>query len=59
MSLETDLAGHLQLVWHQILKWPAEEFELFLMQVRQDLKNKRLHPYVKVRHVWGRKPDES
>ncbi|KAM5386936.1 hypothetical protein ACJZ2D_000229 [Fusarium nematophilum] len=57
MSLESDLVGYSQMIWHQILKWPADEYEVFLMQVRKDLKNKKLHPYFKVRHVWGRKPE--
>ncbi|KAF5008198.1 hypothetical protein FDECE_5531 [Fusarium decemcellulare] len=59
LSLESDLVGYSQLMWHQILKWPAEEYELFLMQVRKDLKNKKLHPYFRVRCVWGRKPEET
>lgn len=58
MSLESDLAGYSQMVWHEVLRWPAEEFEVFLMQVRQDIRNKHLHPYAKVRYVWGRKPEE-
>ncbi|KAF5258523.1 hypothetical protein FOXYS1_10914 [Fusarium oxysporum] len=37
--------------------WPAEEYQIFLMQVRKDLRNKKLHPYFKVRFVWGRKPE--
>ncbi|KAH6689579.1 S-adenosyl-L-methionine-dependent methyltransferase [Plectosphaerella plurivora] len=57
-SLLGDLAGYLQLIWHQVVKWPPEEFENFLLQIRQELRNKRLHPYVKVRFVWGRKPEE-
>lgn len=57
-SLLQDLTGYLQLTWHQVLKWPPEEFENFLLQVRQELQNRRLHPYVKVRFVWGHKPDK-
>ncbi|KAH7367121.1 S-adenosyl-L-methionine-dependent methyltransferase [Plectosphaerella cucumerina] len=56
-SLLGDLAGYLQLIWHQVVKWPPEEFENFLLQIRQELRNRRLHPYVKVRFVWGRKPE--
>ncbi|KAI7763927.1 hypothetical protein LZL87_006309 [Fusarium oxysporum] len=57
LSLESDLVGYSQMIWHEVLKWPAEEYQIFLMQVRKDLRNKKLHPYFKVRFVWGRKPE--
>lgn len=58
-STKTDLCslGYSQMIWHEVLKWPAEEYQIFLMQVRKDLRNKKLHPYFKVRFVWGRKPE--
>ncbi|KAF5680743.1 phosphoethanolamine n-methyltransferase 3 [Fusarium circinatum] len=57
LSLESDLVGYSQMIWHEVLKWPAEEYQIFLMQVRKDLRNKKLHPYFKVRFVRGRKPE--
>ncbi|KAF5624592.1 phosphoethanolamine n-methyltransferase 3 [Fusarium sp. NRRL 52700] len=57
LSLESDLVGYSQMIWHEVLKWPADEYQIFLMQVRKDLRNKKLHPYFKVRFVWGRKPE--
>ncbi|EXK83574.1 hypothetical protein FOQG_12100 [Fusarium oxysporum f. sp. raphani 54005] len=57
LSLESDLVGYSQMIWHEVLKWPSEEYQIFLMQVRKDLRNKKLHPYFKVRFVWGRKPE--
>ncbi|KAF4446586.1 Phosphoethanolamine N-methyltransferase 3 [Fusarium austroafricanum] len=59
LSLESDLVGYSQMIWHEVLKWPADEYQIFLMQVRKDLRNKKLHPYFKVRFVWGRKPEEN
>ncbi|KAM0221370.1 hypothetical protein ACHAQD_005274 [Fusarium lateritium] len=59
LSLESDLVGYSQMIWHEILKWPADEYQSFLTQVREDLRNKKLHPYFKVRFVWGRKPEEG
>jgi cephalosporin-C deacetylase-like acetyl esterase len=59
MSLESDLSGYTQLIWHEILRWPADEFEVFMMKVRQELKDKKLHPYFHVRYVWGRKPEAA
>lgn len=59
MSLESDLTGYSQLIWHEILRWPTDEFEVFMMKVRKELKDKNLHPYFQVRYVWGRKPEEA
>jgi hypothetical protein len=59
-TLNTDgCLGYSQMIWHEVLKWPADEYQLFLMQVRKDLRSKDLHPYFKVRFVWGRKPEEG
>jgi hypothetical protein len=59
MTKITDLytVGYSQMIWHEVLKWPADEYQVFLMQVRKDLRNKNLHPYFRVRFVWGRKPE--
>ncbi|KIL87518.1 hypothetical protein FAVG1_09225 [Fusarium avenaceum] len=59
LSLESDLVGYSQMIWQEVLKWPAHEYQIFLHQVRQDLRNKKLHPYFQVRFVWGRKPEEG
>ncbi|KAF4981729.1 hypothetical protein FZEAL_2531 [Fusarium zealandicum] len=59
LSLESDLAGYSQFVWHEILKWPAEDYQMFLMRVRKDLRNRHLHPYFRVRYVWGQKPEQA
>ncbi|KAF4999367.1 hypothetical protein FGRMN_2508 [Fusarium graminum] len=58
LSLESDLIDYSEMIWHEVLKWPAEECQLFLDQVRKDFRNKELHPYFKIRFVWGRKPEE-
>lgn len=57
MSLVSDLPGYTQLLWHKVLQWPAAEYEMFLMQLRKDLRNKNVHAYFKVRFVIGRKPE--
>ncbi|KAG5660131.1 hypothetical protein KAF25_003653 [Fusarium avenaceum] len=59
LSLESDLVGYSQMIWQEVLKWPAHEYQIFLHQVRQDLRNKKLHPYFEVRFVWGRKPEQG
>ncbi|KAF9767275.1 hypothetical protein IL306_000179 [Fusarium sp. DS 682] len=40
-------------------KWLADEYQVFLMQVRKDFRDKKLHPYFKVHFVWGRKPESE
>ncbi|KAF4336087.1 phosphoethanolamine n-methyltransferase 3 [Fusarium beomiforme] len=59
LSLESDLVGYSQMIWHEVLKWPADEYQVFLMQMPKDLRNKKLHPYFNVRFVWGRKPEDG
>lgn len=43
-------------MWNNVLGWPADEYQIFLMRTRQELKNKKIHSYLKVRYVYGRKP---
>lgn len=43
-------------IWNNVLGWPKEEYQIFLMLMRQELKNKKIHSYMTVRYVWGRKP---
>ncbi|KAF5664113.1 phosphoethanolamine n-methyltransferase 3 [Fusarium heterosporum] len=59
LSLESDLIDYSEMIWREVLKWPAEECQLFLDQVRDDFRNRELHPYFKIRFVWGRKPGEA
>ncbi|KAL1866293.1 hypothetical protein VTK73DRAFT_4823 [Phialemonium thermophilum] len=57
LTLENDIEGYTLLMWHNVLGWPKEEYPVFLAAVRKALKNPRIHGYVKVRFVYGRKPE--
>ncbi|KAF5620070.1 methyltransferase [Fusarium sp. NRRL 52700] len=56
-SIENDLEGYTMMVWHQIMKWPEDEYQVFLMNMRKAFKDKRIHGYMRVRYVYGCKPD--
>ncbi|KAF5622151.1 mrna 3 end-processing yth1 [Fusarium tjaetaba] len=56
-SIENDLEGYTMMVWHQIMNWPEDEYQVFLMNMRKAFKDKRIHGYMRVRYVHGRKPD--
>ncbi|SCO09927.1 related to methyltransferase [Fusarium fujikuroi] len=56
-SIENDLEGYTMMVWHQIMNWPEDEYQVFLMNMRKAFKDKRIHGYMPVRYVYGRKPN--
>ncbi|KAK3986727.1 S-adenosyl-L-methionine-dependent methyltransferase, partial [Cladorrhinum sp. PSN332] len=41
----------------RVLGWSVEEVELFLVDVRKDIKNKAIHAYWPIRIVYGQKPE--
>ncbi|KAK2475703.1 hypothetical protein H9L39_13296 [Fusarium oxysporum f. sp. albedinis] len=56
-SIENDLEGYTMIVWHHIMNWPKDEYQVFLVNMRKAFKDKRIHGYMRVRYVYGRKPD--
>ncbi|KAF5239851.1 hypothetical protein FANTH_9792 [Fusarium anthophilum] len=56
-SIENDLEGYTMVVWHQVMNWPEDEYQVFLMNMRKAFKDKRVHGYMRVRYVCGQKPD--
>jgi cephalosporin-C deacetylase-like acetyl esterase len=49
--------GYSFLLWNQVLKWPEDEYHIFLMQIRGALRNRKVHSYITTRYVYGRKPE--
>lgn len=47
------------MLWHSVLDWPQEEYQIFLMNMRKVLRNRHIHGYMYVRYVYGRKPDDD
>ncbi|KAM0343520.1 hypothetical protein ACHAPU_008415 [Fusarium lateritium] len=54
--LENDIEGYTLMMWQDVLQWPKEEYQLFLMSIRKAIRNPKIHTYMKVRYVYGRKP---
>ncbi|KAJ9157361.1 Phosphoethanolamine N-methyltransferase 3-like protein 1 [Pleurostoma richardsiae] len=59
LTIENDIEGYTLLMWHNIMGWPKEEYQVFLMSMRKVLKNKQIHGYFNLRYVYGRKPEKS
>ncbi|KAF5010606.1 hypothetical protein FDECE_3237 [Fusarium decemcellulare] len=55
-ALENDLEGLTLMMWHDLLQWPKEDYQLFLMGLRKGLHNPKVHSYMTVRYIYGRKP---
>ncbi|KAH7136848.1 S-adenosyl-L-methionine-dependent methyltransferase [Dactylonectria estremocensis] len=55
-TLENDIEGYTLLLWHNVLKYPKDDYQMFLLALRKYLRNKKVHGYMTVRYVYGRKP---
>ncbi|KAH6984337.1 S-adenosyl-L-methionine-dependent methyltransferase [Ilyonectria sp. MPI-CAGE-AT-0026] len=58
-TLENDLEGYTLILWHDIMGWPKDEYQVCLMNMRKALNNKRYHAYLNLRYVYARKPDSE
>ncbi|GAB1316412.1 hypothetical protein MFIFM68171_06622 [Madurella fahalii] len=57
ITIDNDLEGYSSFMWHQVLNWPADEYQPFLMRTRKEMRNKSIHPYFRHRYVYGQKPE--
>ncbi|KAI8687668.1 hypothetical protein NCS55_00018700 [Fusarium keratoplasticum] len=57
LTMENDIEGYTLFMWHNVLKWPADEYQVFLMGMRKILANRKVHAYMMVRYVYARKPE--
>ncbi|KAK0726130.1 S-adenosyl-L-methionine-dependent methyltransferase [Lasiosphaeris hirsuta] len=57
VALETDIEGYTMMLWHHVLQWPLDGYQPFLDGMRKTLRDKRTHPYMKLRVVYGRKSE--
>ncbi|KAG6163486.1 hypothetical protein E4U51_005675 [Claviceps purpurea] len=56
-ALENDLQGYTQMLWHNVLQRPADEYHVWLANLRKAVRNPKVHSYVIVHIVYGRKPE--
>lgn len=59
VTSSNNIPGYTLLLWKTILQWPDDEYQVFLMEMRKFLRNRKVHPYMTVRYVYGRKAGES
>ncbi|KAF4958683.1 hypothetical protein FGADI_2233 [Fusarium gaditjirri] len=45
LTLENDMEGYTLLLWNNVLQWPKDEYQVFLMQSRKALRNRKIHGY--------------
>ncbi|UZP41760.1 hypothetical protein NXS19_009576 [Fusarium pseudograminearum] len=55
-GIENDLQGYTLMTWQKVFGSPGKEYQLFLMQMRQALRDKNVHGYMRVRFITARKP---
>ncbi|KAG6167213.1 hypothetical protein E4U51_003061 [Claviceps purpurea] len=55
-ALENDLQGYTQMLW-QSLQRPADEYHVWLATLRKAIRNPKVHSYMIVHVVYGRKPE--
>ncbi|KAH7176939.1 S-adenosyl-L-methionine-dependent methyltransferase [Dactylonectria macrodidyma] len=56
-TLYNDIEGYTLFLWHEVVQWPTDEYQVCLMNGRKALKNKRYHAYLNLRYVYARKPE--
>ncbi|KAH6950068.1 S-adenosyl-L-methionine-dependent methyltransferase [Fusarium avenaceum] len=54
-TLENDLEGYTLMMWQDVCKWPEDEYQVALMSLRKAIRNPKVHSYMTVRYVYGRK----
>lgn len=57
LTMENDMEGYSSFLWNDVLGWPADEYQLFLMRTRKELRDKSIHAYITARFVYARKPE--
>ncbi|ESU11854.1 hypothetical protein FGSG_05834 [Fusarium graminearum PH-1] len=55
-GIENDLQGYTLMTWQKVFGSPGKEYQLFLMQMRQALRDKNVHGYMRIRFITARKP---
>lgn len=49
------LIGYTLMMWQDVCRWPKDEYQVFLMSLRRAIRNPKVHSYMTVRYVYGRK----
>ncbi|KAG6157662.1 hypothetical protein E4U51_008011 [Claviceps purpurea] len=54
-ALENDFEGYTQMIWHNVLQRPANEYNAWLADLRRAIRNPKVHSYMMVHVMYGRK----
>ncbi|KAK0631293.1 S-adenosyl-L-methionine-dependent methyltransferase [Immersiella caudata] len=57
LSLESDLEGWILFIWTSVMGWTKEEVTVYVAHLRRQLRDKRVHSYVRYRCIYARKPE--
>ncbi|CCE35190.1 uncharacterized protein CPUR_02121 [Claviceps purpurea 20.1] len=57
VALENDLEGITQMLWHNVLQRPENEYNVWLATIHKALRNPKVHSYMIAHVVYGRKPE--
>ncbi|KAI0599496.1 S-adenosyl-L-methionine-dependent methyltransferase [Biscogniauxia sp. FL1348] len=56
-TMLNDVEGYTLFLWNTVMGENAQGYQESLAFMRRELKSRRIHGYMKVRYVWGRKPE--
>ncbi|KAM0544491.1 hypothetical protein ACHAPJ_011785 [Fusarium lateritium] len=56
-TLLNDIEGYTLAMWQEVLGWPKEEYQVLVMDFRKAIRDPKVHSYMVVRYVYGRKPE--
>ncbi|KAI1634773.1 S-adenosyl-L-methionine-dependent methyltransferase [Biscogniauxia mediterranea] len=56
-TMLNDVEGYTLFLWNTVMGEDAPGYQESLAYMRRELKSRRIHGYMKVRYVWGRKPE--
>ncbi|KAK0745700.1 S-adenosyl-L-methionine-dependent methyltransferase [Schizothecium vesticola] len=57
MSIDSDLEGWILYIWTAVMGWSKEEVTVYVAHLRKQLRDRRVHAYVKYRAIYARKPE--
>ncbi|KAM0327107.1 hypothetical protein ACHAQA_006235 [Verticillium albo-atrum] len=58
LTLESDLEGYTLFLWNDVLGWDNDKYQTFLTMMRREMRSRKLHGYMTLRYIYGRKPEE-
>ncbi|KAK1757828.1 Phosphomethylethanolamine N-methyltransferase [Echria macrotheca] len=56
-AVDQDIEGWILFIWSQVMGWEKSEIEAFVVHLRRQLRDRKVHAYCLMRGVWGQKPE--